>query len=322
MTEEPIARIDVHQHLLPAAYVEALNASGVSTAGGIPLPPWSPEAALETMDQLGIATGILSISSPGVHFGDDAAARTLARSCNEFSAGLVADNPQRFGGFAILPMPDVDGSLDELTYALDELRLDGVVLMTSHADGRYLGDPTLDPILEELNRRCAVVFVHPTLPPGPSSSVTIPGFAAEFVFDTSRAIANLVWTGAAERFPDIRFIFAHAGGTAPFLAWRWSLLDTSPQMKERAPRGFLHYLQRFYYDTALSGSDYALAALAKLVPTEQILFGSDYPFAPALVGAAAAKGVAGFPTFGAEDRARIWSGNAIRMMDRLSAGAE
>ncbi|MGE0623614.1 MAG: amidohydrolase family protein [Pseudomonadales bacterium] len=309
-------KIDVHQHVLPPVYVEALNASGISTAGGIPLPGWSPDAALEMMDRQGIGTAVLSVSSPGVHFGNDAAARALARACNEYTARLVGDHPGRFGGFAVLPMPDVEGSLAELTWALDTLALDGVVLMTSHADGRYLGDGSLDPVLEELNRRSAVAFVHPTLPPSPSSSVTIPGFATEFVFDTSRAIANLVWTGAAERFPHIRFIFAHAGGTAPYLAWRWALLDTSPQMRERAPRGFLHYLRGFHYDTALSGSEFALAALTKLVGAERILYGSDYPFAPEAVGAASAKGLERFEGLGDEDRLAIGSGNAERLLGR------
>jgi len=312
----PGARIDVHQHVLPPAYVEALNASGISTAGGIALPAWSTETALEMMDRQGIATAILSVSSPGVHFGDDAAARALARLCNEYSARLAADHPGRFGGFAILPMPDVDGALAEMTYALDTLALDGVVLMTSHLDGRYLGDPSLDPVLEALDRRSAVVFVHPTLPPAASSSVTIPGFATEFVFDTSRAIANLIWTGAAERFSNIRFIFAHAGGTAPYLAWRWALLDTSPPMRERAPRGFLHYLRQFHYDTALSGNDFALATLSKLVGAERILYGSDYPFAPEAVGAASAKGLERFAGFDDGDLTAIDSGNASRLLDR------
>ncbi len=311
-------KVDVHQHVLPLSYVEALNASGISTAGGIPVPDWSPGAAIEMMDRQDIRTGMLSVSSPGVHFGDDHQARSLARACNEYSARLVGDHPECFGGFAILPMPDVTGSLTEMAYALDTLALDGVVLMTSHGDGRYLGDASLDPVLEELDRRSAVVFVHPTLPPNPSSSITIPGFATEFVFDTSRAIANLVWTGAAERFGNIRFIFAHAGGTAPYLAWRWALLDTSPQMRERAPHGFLHYLRRFYYDTALSGSEYALSALTKLVGADRILYGSDYPFAPERVGAAAARGIADFVGFSSEDRAAIGSGNATRLFPRLA----
>lgn len=309
-------KIDVHQHVLPPSYVDALNAGGISSAGGIPLPDWSPGAALEMMDRQGIETAILSISSPGVHFGDDTAARTLARMCNEYSARLIADHPGRFGGFAILPMPDVTGSLDELAWALDELRLDGVVLMTSHGDGRYLGDSSLDPVLEELDRRGTTVFVHPTLPPSPSSTITIPGFATEFVFDTSRSIANLVWTGAAERFPNIRFIFAHAGGTAPYLAWRWALLDTSPTMRDRAPRGFLHYLRGFYYDTALSGSEFALAALTKLVGAERILHGSDFPFAPEPVGAASAKGLERFADFSEDDRMAIRRGNAARLLGR------
>ncbi len=309
-------KIDVHQHVLPPDYVKALDVAGLSRAGGIPIPPWSPATAIEMMDRQAIGLGMLSISSPGVHFGDDAKARSLARRCNEYAAHVVADRSDRFGAFGILPMPDVDGSLAEIGHALDALKLDGIVLMTSHGDGRYLGDEAFDLVLEELHRRSAVVFVHPTLP-SPAANVTIPGFATEFVFDTSRAIANLVWNGAAERFANIRFIFAHAGGAAPYLAWRWSLLDGFPQMRERAPRGFLHYLRNFYYDTALSGSEFALSALTKLVSSDHILFGSDFPFAPLAVGAASAQGVADFAGFDYEDRTRIGTGNATRLFGRL-----
>ena len=311
-------RIDVHQHILPPAYAAALADAGLASAGGVPLPQWSADAAIAMMDRQGIAAAITSISTPGVHFGDAAFARRLARTCNGFSADLASRHPARFGGFAILPLPDVDGALAELDYALDTLRLDGVVLLASNSDGTYLGDPKLDPVLAELDRRRTVTFVHPTVHPSTGQvPLTIPPFATEFVFDTSRAIANLIWMGAAERYPNIRFIFSHAGGTAPYLAWRWNLLNTTPRAQEHFPHGFLYYLSRFYYDTALSGSDYALSALTQLVPSGQILFGSDFPFAPEAVGAAAAKGVERFGGLSSDDRQRIWRGNAQMLFPRF-----
>ncbi len=313
-------KIDVHQHLLPQLYVDDLAKIGVHGAGGVEFPKWAPAAAIDMMDAQDIATGVLSISTPGVHFGDDNAAASLARACNEYSAGVIQSQPNRFGAFAILPLPFVDGSLKEAEYAIDELRLDGVVLMSSHPDGSYLGDPAFDAVMALLNEKSAVAFVHPTVPVGaPVESLDIPPFATEFVFDTSRAIANLIWQGVAERYPDIRFIFSHAGGTAPYLAGRWALLDGSPQAQENAPKGFLHYLRNFFYDTALSGSTPALSALTKLVPAEQILFGSDYPFAPPPVSKAAWAGVTTFDGLSEAERSRIAFTNAAELFPRLAS---
>ena len=186
------------------------------------------------MDRQGIATAVTSISAPGVHFGDANAARELARRCNELSAKLVADHPTRFGAFAILPLPDVKGALLELEYALDVLKLDGVVLLTSHSDGRYLGDPLFDDVMAELDRRSAVAFVHPVVPKTSESiRLDVPGFAAEFVFDTTRAAINLIWSGAMERWPNLRIILSHAGGTTPYLAGRIRLLG-APAADARA----------------------------------------------------------------------------------------
>ncbi len=277
---------------------------------------------MRMMDEQNIATGILSISTPGVHFGDDAFAARLARACNEHSAAVVQGNPDRFGAFAVLPLPYVDGSLKEAAYAIDQLELDGVVLMSSHSDGSYLGDPAFDAVMELLNEKSVVAFVHPTVPVGaPIETLSIPAFATEFVFDTSRAIANLIWQGVAERYPDIRFIFSHAGGTAPYLAGRWSLLDSTPQAQEKAPKGFLHYLKSFYYDTALSGSDQALSALTRLVPADRVLFGSDYPFAPPPVGKAMWAGVRAFNGLTEADHERIAISNAEQLFPRLAASA-
>ena len=319
MSEQNIGKIDVHQHFLPDVYVSALAKLGIHGAGGVDFPKWTPDGAMKMMDGQNIKTGILSISAPGVHFGDDGAAVDLARTCNEYSASLVKQNPDRFGVFAVLPMPLVDESLTEIEFALDQLKLDGVVLLSSYSDGTYLGDPKFDTLMAALDARSAVAFVHPTVPvSAPGEQLTIPPFATEFVFDTSRAIANLIWTGVAEKYPNIKFIFSHAGGTAPFLAWRWSLLEQLPVTKTNFPKGFLHYLQNFYYDTALSCGEQALGALTKLVSSDKILFGSDFPFAPPPISVAAWAGVTKFDGLSPADRGKIASDNATQLFPRLA----
>ncbi len=319
MTEKP-GRIDVHHHILPRLYVEALAKAGHTGGGGMPFPAWDPESTLAMMDRQGIATAVTSISAPGIHFGDANAARELARRCNELSAKLVTDHPTRFGAFAILPLPDVKGALLELEYALDVLKLDGVVLLTSHHDGRYLGDPLFDDVMAELDRRSAVAFVHPVVPKTSESiRLDVPGFAAEFVFDTTRAAINLIWTGTMERRPNLRIILSHAGGTTPYLAGRIRLLGALPQMRERAPKGAAHYLAQFYYDTALSAVPNALRSLQELVGPDKILFGSDFPFAPEPIARASIDGLASHDGFDAAARAKIERANALALLPSVAA---
>lgn len=310
--------VDVHHHILPDVYRAALDDSGVSASLGMPLPSWDAGSALEFMDLLGIRTAITSVAWPGVHFGNDRAARILARACNDFAAELVARHPGRFGAFTVVPLPDVGGALAEVEHGLDELQLDGVILLASQSDGRYLGDPAFEELMAELNRRKAVVFVHPATPLSSRDiPMTIPPFAAEFVFDTSRAILNLIWSGAAERHGEIEFIFAHAGGTAPFLAWRWQLLEQLPTAQERAPKGIRHYLQQFNYDLALSANPAALKALLELVPASNILYGSDHPFIPPPVARQVRLGMDEFEGFSAADRRAITEANPLRLFPRL-----
>lgn len=275
-------KIDVHHHSLTDVYRKALAENGYDNVGGIPAPAWNTQMALQQMDRADITTAMTSITAPGVHFGNDKEARLLARHCNEDSATRMQENPTRFGFFAILPMPDIDGSIEEINYAFDILGADGVVLMSSHLDGSYLGDPRFDAVMAELNRRHAVVFIHPQVPTtGVAPLVNIPVFAMDFTFDTTRAAFNLVFQGTVERFQNIRFVLAHAGGTVPFLAWRFNLLWVGKsELTERAPKGAIHYLRSFYYDTALSASTHNLASLLQLVNTDHVLFGSDYPYAP------------------------------------------
>ncbi len=313
-------RIDTHHHILPALYTGALERMGIDAGGGIPFPRWDPASALEMLDRQGIAAAVTSISAPGVHFGDDPAARDLARRCNELSAKLVADHPSRFGAFAILPLPDVKGALTELEYALDVLRLDGVVLLSSHSDGRYLGDPLFEDVMAELDRRAAPVFIHPIVPKTSESIRTdLPGALAEFTFDTTRTALSLIFSGTLERRPNLAPILSHAGGTLPFLAGRVTLFASLPAYRERAPRGAQHYLKRFFYDSALSANPGALACLQELVGPERILFGSDYPFAPEPVAKLSIDGLASHSGFDPAARARIERANALGLLPRLAA---
>jgi predicted TIM-barrel fold metal-dependent hydrolase len=209
----------VHAHFVPAELRASVPAAPIFRG----FAAWEPSAALEMMDRQGIATAILSMVLWNGLFaaaGDAAAARRVARSSNEVAAQAVRSYPGRFGGFACLPLPDVDAALAEIDYALGTLRLDGVALLTNH-DGVYLGDSRLDPVFDELNRRKAVVFLHPTLPA--CAEHTSLGYAPsllEFVFDTTRAVTHLVLSGTLERCPDLRLIIPHAGGTVPFLVDR------------------------------------------------------------------------------------------------------
>lgn len=274
-------RIDVHHHVIPPAFVEIMHSKGIHKVAGAPLPNWNAEKSIAVMDANGIQTAITSLSAPGVHFGDGVAqAVELARRCNEFSAEIGARNPGRFGSFAVLPMPFTEEACIEAIHALDVLQADGVVLLGS-TDGYFLGDARFDELMSELDRRQATVFVHPNLhATSESIGLNMPGFLIEFLCDTTRAAVNLILTGTLEKYPNIRWILAHAGGFLPFVAGRVAGADI-PGLDAKAPKGVMHYIRRFYFDTALSPSRYSMVALRELVEPTHILFGSDFPFAPA-----------------------------------------
>ena len=304
-------RIDIHHHLLPPKYVAELP----SLVKGENPPPWTPARSLEDMDKNAIAVSMLSLMQPQVWFGDVALGRRLARECNDYAATVVRDYPGRFGIFATLPLPDTEGSLKEIEYALDTLKADGFGLMTSYA-GTYLGDPKVWPVLEELNRRKAVVYNHPLAVeccrnPIPQYMVNS---AIEYATDTSRTIASLLFSGAAARFPDIKWIHSHGGGTMPMLWQRYIRQEaTLKNKKDIVPNGVLHEVKRFYYDTAQANSPGALAALLKLVSTSQVMFGTDFPYRP---GSEVVEGLTSYG-FSAADLQAIDRGNALRLMPRL-----
>ena len=275
-------RIDVHQHVLPPAYAEWLRSKGIHDAGGRELPSWSIEDALRLMDDHDIVTAVLSVSTPGVHLDankrEERVARAKAREVNEFAGTLARDHPRRFGFFATLPLPDVDGALDEAAYAFDTLRASGVILL-ANTHGRYLGAPEDEPLLAELNRRRAVVFVHPSTLPGPRID-GLPPFAADFLLDTTRAAYRLVQSGVMRRYPDLKIILAHAGGFLPYASHRIAAAITAET--PRSPIDVLEDLASFYFDTALSGSPAALPSLLAFAKPGHVLFGSDWPYAPAI----------------------------------------
>ena len=278
-------RIDVHQHLIPPVWREALDAAG---GVGWPMPQWSPAEAVDLMDAHGIATGVVSVTAPGVVLdpgpgaGPDRAARDLATSVNDYSAALVADQPDRFGFFASLPLPDVDGALAEAQRAFDDLHADGVVLL-SHVEDRYLGHPDYEVLWAELDRREAVVFVHPAQPSMPMLPGT-PAPMADFVFDTTRTALNMVLRGIPRRYPRVKVILSHGGGFVPYAAHRFAALAPHQAAGSPRPEDILADLQWFYFDSAMSASPTSLPSLLAFALPGHVLYGSDWPFAPADVG--------------------------------------
>ncbi len=273
--------IDVHHHLVPPRYLERIaadKASGAPAASTQALEQWTVQRSLDQMDLAGVETSILSLSNPGVWFGDAAIARKLARECNDYAAKLVATYPGRFGSFAVLPLPDIDGSLAEMAYALDSLKADGLGLYTSYQN-KWLGDPLFDPIFAELNRRRAIVYVHPTAADCCRAlQEAVPSNLIEYQTDTTRAIAGILAAGIPTRYPDVKMIFSHAGGTMPFLIERFMNWAKTPPIAKALPHGLISAVSGFYYDTAQTSNPIAMGALSKLVPNSQILFGTDYPF--------------------------------------------
>jgi predicted TIM-barrel fold metal-dependent hydrolase len=306
--------IDIHHHVIPPFYL-AENRERIEGSRGGQTPAWlgwTPQNAIAAMDEHGVQTAVISLSTPGVWFGDVEEARRTARRFNEYSAELGHSHPGRFGLFAVIPLPDTEGSLREIEYAFDALKADGIGLLTSYGD-KWLGDPAYQPVFEELNRRKALVFVHPTTPnccrtlmPGISTIV------AEVPHDTTRTVISLLFSGTLSRFRDIRFIFCHAGGTVPVLAKRFTQYGPKDVI-EKLPHGVDYELQRLYYDIAVGGYRPAIAALTGFAPMTQILFGTDHPYRPL------AETADSFTQIGlsASDLQAIGRDNALSLLPRL-----
>ena len=271
--------VDVHHHILPPDYVAAVGSEAIGSPAGLPdAPRWSVASSLEAMDKSGVATAITSITAPGLLLPGEASPggpriQRLARECNQFAKRMAADHPGRFGTFAALPLPGIDASLAEIAFSFDQLKAEGIVLYTNYGN-RYLGDPLFAPLFDELELRKAIVFVHPTACDCMAGINTgVPTASIEFPHETTRAAVSLWTSGTFSRCPGVRFIFPHGGGTLPYIAARVARLN--PKLAESLP-----LLKRQYYDVALSTYPQVLAALTRFAGLSQILFGTDYPFAP------------------------------------------
>jgi 6-methylsalicylate decarboxylase len=286
MTPTSTGLVDVHAHFLTDGYVEAAKAAGIVQPDGMPgWPGWTVDEHLALMDEQNIAHAILSISSPGVHFGDDEAAAALAREVNEYAAGVARENPDRFSFFASVPLPAVDAAVDEAAYALDHLGARGVIVMSNSA-GRYLGDPAWDPLWDLMNKRRAVVFEHPTSPPNAEAiALGRPRPMLEFMFDTTRTVTDLIFAAVPERYPDIRFVIPHCGALLPLVADRVELFRGLLPGSHGRPAAALptrQQLQRLWYDLAGTPFPTQAPALVDVVGDRQVLYGSDYCWTPSV----------------------------------------
>jgi predicted TIM-barrel fold metal-dependent hydrolase len=326
LTNSQNGRIDVHHHILPEEYVARLKAVGITTAIGVDFPDWSPKVSLDFMKKNGIDKAIISISTPGVNIKDRAFSKDLARFCNEYSAKLKSDYPDKFDAFAVLPLYETEDALNEMEYALDTLHLAGVALLTN-VEGIYLGDPKYDALFAELDRREVVVHIHPHDPPfGTIPNLKFPNALVEAPFDTTRAVANMVYNGTLDKYKKIKLILSHAGGALPFLAWRVALIEyrqTKKTLKfqalydflmtKRGPSAGLNALSRLYYDTANAANPMALRSVQELVDTSHILFGTDYVWGQSWLTPIFIKALKEYDGFSEQDLAAVESGNAKRL---------
>jgi 6-methylsalicylate decarboxylase len=307
-------RIDIHHHFGPPAWVAEVKGRPLLQPANT---TWTPTKSIEDMDKGSVAAAVISITNPGLWFGDQTVTTRLARSCNEYAAKLVQDHPNRFGFFAAMPLPDVEGTLKEIAYAYDTLKADGVGFFTSYGD-TWLGNPAYRPVLEELNRRSAVVHVHPTAANCCRDLNYAPGVgpgSMEYGTDTTRAITGICFSGDAVRFPNIRWIWSHAGGTMPFLAGR--IDGASTNFKTQLPNGLITELKKFYYDVAGAANPGAIASLQKLVNADKIMFGTDFP--PGGSSQTVAQSLRELRMFSENDLRAIERDNAVRLLPRLKS---
>jgi predicted TIM-barrel fold metal-dependent hydrolase len=309
----PAGRIDTHHHVVPPTYTAWLKRKGIA-AGGLPIPDWSLDAAISLMDKFRIQTSIMSISTPGVHLGDDKEAREKAREVNEYAAEVVRKHRSRFGFFATLCLPDVKGSIEELAYAFDKLHADGVELL-ANSRGIYLGERVFDPLFDELNKRNAVVFVHPSHLYGLEPLKGMPAFVADFLLDTTRAAVRLGGSGTLDRCPNLKIILSHSGGFVPFTAYR---IAGAASPKRDFADG-MEQLEKFHFDLAISGTPAALPSLLTVARPDQVLFATDWPYATDAIAQMFTSMYEGF-SLSESQHAAIDRSNAEALFPRLRGG--
>jgi 6-methylsalicylate decarboxylase len=318
----PIRRIDFHHHFMPQQYLRDEQDRFGEPHGNSAEASWTPERAIEACDKAGVDFAFGSISTPGVWYGDVALGRKLARQWNEAAAQTVHDHPARFGFFAPIPLPDTEGSLAEIEYAYSTLHADGINLLSNYS-GKWLGDPSFTPVMEELDRRKALVYVHPTFAPCCTKGM-VPGLVAptlEFPYDTTRTIVSLITTGTTTRFPNIRFVFSHGGGVLTGLYGRIAGLGSAPAFRGKVPAGVPAELRKLYYDTASMNAATNIPALLNIVPSTQLLLGSDYPLAgPPPTDVMIQQAVEDFEAFkpSPQLKALVERDNAMRLVPRLA----
>jgi predicted TIM-barrel fold metal-dependent hydrolase len=312
-------RIDVHTHMIPDFYRAAAIKAGAVPAQGR-YPDWSPERALKMMEDHDIQTLVTSVAYPGFHFGTMDEAAELARRCNEFAVDIGERWKGRFGGFASLPIQrpeDLGRAIEEIGHAMDTLKMDGVMLFASYGE-KFLGDPIFEPLMEELNRRKCVVFIHPTFYPGSKLvDLPFPGFMIEYMFDTTRAATNLLFSDTLGRYPDIKFILAHAGGALPYISWRVAI---SPTIDKRLPQWSVDEiyakLRLFYYDTALSPTVRTMGSLEQVAAPDRILFATDWPMAGEIGTLESVKEISAPGFLSPERQEAINRGNALKLFPK------
>jgi predicted TIM-barrel fold metal-dependent hydrolase len=304
-------RIDVHHHFGSPAWISMTSTK--KTQGYQTWQPYTPARAIEDMDRGGVTTSMISITTPGIWFGNLEETRSMARRENEYGAKMVSDHKDRFSLFAVLPLPDVEASLREIEYAFDTLKAEGVGLLSNWGN-KWLADESFKPVLDELNRRKAIVYTHGAAPSccGGSYVPGVPETTIEYNTDVSRTIVSLISSGTASRTPDIRYILSHGGGTITALTGRFlgneataDNLAAKPKLDSR-----LYHLRRFYYDTAASTNPVNIQSLKMLVGTSQIVFGTDHPFGNSANIAAALQKVG----LTADELRGIDRDNAVRML--------
>jgi len=310
----PAARriVDVHAHLTPPAYVADLAGAGDLQP---PTLNWTIGRHIEDMDKAGVELSILSVTTPGIWFKDVARGRRLARLTNDSAAEMRQLHPKRISQFAAIPLPDTEGSLREIEYGLDVLKADGIAVFTNYGD-KWLGDPAFDPVMDDLNRRKVVLYTHPiTSDCCANIAVPVRDAVIEYGTDTTRAIANWILRGCGARWPNIKVIWSHAGGTMPFLIERFDRLSGVASFKPHIPNGFRAEAAKYFYDTAQSANPVSMGALKQVVPMSQIVFGTDFPFRTAddHVQRLVNGGV-----FSPDELRAIWRTNALPLMPRLS----
>lgn len=331
--------IDLHHHIIPDFYVKDLAEIGITELSGVPIPAYGPDKCLSDMDKLGIDKAILStpfagfsLSNTGFLLKDKEFSRALVRKINIYLAEMIRKHPDRYGGFASVPLPDIDGAFEELEYALDELHLDGVVLL-SNSNGLYLGDPELEDFFVELNRRKVVVFVHPDDPPfADMRKPDVPVPFIEWPFDTTRAVANMVYGGVLDRCPNIRFLLSHGGGAVPYLAWRISILEYAQRdktkklrslydliLRKQGPKTGLKLLKNMYYDTTAVTTQSSLRTLKELLHPSHIVLGTDLGAAPKLMASLVLSDLKSFDGFEEEDLRTIARRGALDLFPRLAS---